>query len=141
MEKIRVLYVKPMEEPQVIEIANTLEVKQELVGGPIEAVYPSEEDMIALVCNEEGKYDESALPNRVLYDEESGMPYDVVHGAFLITGLTEDNFGSLDDKMLQKYKEKFRYPEAVIMQNGRIIIYSANPKIPVRVFAARKEGA
>ena len=55
-EKIKVVIVHPNEEARIEEIENTLEAKQEIVGGWIEAIYPYE-DSVALICNEEGGED------------------------------------------------------------------------------------
>ena len=55
-------------------------------------VYPFE-DPVGLIVNEEGKI--NGLPlNRALRDEDNEI-YDVIAGSFLVTGLTEDSFGSL----------------------------------------------
>ena len=103
-ERIRVLYVAPMEKPKLMTIDHTLEKLQELVGGYIDVMYPWPSDEVGLIVNDEGKMD-GAMPNRCLED------YDVIFGSFIITGLTEDNFGSLSDEMAEKYSAKFAHPE------------------------------
>ncbi len=90
-ETMRVLVVEPRRRPMVKEIETGLEALQKAVGGLIEAVYPFEEP-VAIVCNEECKLLELPL-NRALLDE-NGKVYDIIAGAFLVVGLTEDNFGS-----------------------------------------------
>ena len=76
-----------------------------MVGGYIQALFPYD-DPVALICHEEGKL--IGLPwNRPLRDDE-GMIYDIIAGTFLVTGLTEDNFGSLPQGMIEKYSEIFR---------------------------------
>ncbi|MBR2896105.1 MAG: DUF3846 domain-containing protein, partial [Oscillospiraceae bacterium] len=52
---ITVLLVNPYEVPKSIEIPADLSVYQKVVGGTIKAIYPSMEDPIALICNDEGK--------------------------------------------------------------------------------------
>lgn len=52
-ETLKIVLKKPNEEPEVIDIQNTLKAKQELVGGLIELVYLDKE--LLLVCNEERK--------------------------------------------------------------------------------------
>ena len=52
-ETLKIVLKKPNEAPEVMDIKNTLNAKQELVGGLIELVY-LDEDLI-LVCNEERK--------------------------------------------------------------------------------------
>lgn len=105
---MKVLRIQPLSFPEVIEIKDNLKSLQEEVGGYIEAIYPWE-DEVALICNEEGKINGELL-NRALYDEEGRM-YDIIAGTFLIVGLTEDNFGSLSDELINKYKTMFKRPE------------------------------
>ena len=116
-ETMRVLVVEPGNRPTVKEIETGLEPLQKAVGGLIEAVYPFEEP-VALVCNEEGKLLELPL-NRALLDE-NGKVYDIIAGTFLVVGLTEDNFGSLDDALLEQFQTRFRQPETFVYVNGRI---------------------
>ena len=66
-EKISVLLVNPGESPKMVEIDDTLEAKQKLVGGLIEQYMPFEDD-VAIICNEEGKLN-GMEPNRIIYSE------------------------------------------------------------------------
>ena len=103
-EKLKVLVVEPWKRPYAMEIPAGLESLQKMVGGLIQAVYPFEA-AVALICNDEGKL--LGLPfNRPLYDEDGEM-YDILVGTFLVVGLTEDDFGSLSDEMIEKYTEVF----------------------------------
>lgn len=105
-EKMKVLVVRPMEMPEVQEIDHTLSAMQELVGGTIQAVYPFD-DPVALVCNDEGKL--LGLPwNRALTDDH-GVPYDIVCGTFFVAGLKEDDFASLTEQQIEKYKDKYSH--------------------------------
>ena len=52
---ITVLLVNPYEAPKPIEIPAELSAYQKLVGGTIQAIYPSMEDPIALICNDDSK--------------------------------------------------------------------------------------
>ena len=89
---MKVLMVEPGKVPYETEIEGGLESLQEAVGGSIQAVYPYD-DPVALICNEEGKL--MGLPlNRSLTDE-NGEIYDIIAGNFILTGLSEDNFGDL----------------------------------------------
>ena len=106
--EIKVVVCRPNEKAELITIPNTLEAKQKLVGGWIEAIYPYE-DEVALVCNEEGKINGLDL-NRAIYDDECNI-IDIVAGTFFICGLTEDDFASLSDELAEKYLKKFLYPE------------------------------
>ena len=103
-EKITDLVVEPEKYPYSAEIPVGLESLQKIVGGTIQAVYPFE-DEAALICNDEGKL--LGLPlNRPLRNED-GVIYDIIVGTFLVVGLTEDDFGSLSEEMIEKYTEVF----------------------------------
>ena len=52
-KELRIVLKKVGENPEVMNIENTLEAKQKLVGGLIELVYLNED--LILVCNEERK--------------------------------------------------------------------------------------
>lgn len=65
--KISVLLVEPNKYPKMIEIDDTLEVMQTVVGGDIEEYMPFE-DEVAIICNEEGKVN-GLTPNRAVYGE------------------------------------------------------------------------
>lgn len=65
--KISVLLVEPNKYPKMIEIDDTLEAMQAVVGGDIEEYMPFE-DEIAIICNEEGKLI-GLPPNRAIYAE------------------------------------------------------------------------
>ena len=100
---MKVLVVEPLKECYTKEI-NGLKEMQALVGGYIQAVYPFE-DPVAVVCNEEGK--NLGLPfNRPLLDEH-GLPYDFICGTFFVAGLGAEDFASLTDEQIQKYKAMF----------------------------------
>ena len=116
-ETMRVLVVEPGKRPMVREIETGLEPLQKAVGGLIEAVYPFEEP-VAIICNEEGKI--MGLPlNRALLDE-NGKVYDIIAGTCLVVGLTEDNFGCLDDALLEKFQTRFRQPETFVCVNDHL---------------------
>jgi len=117
-DTITMLLVEPNEHPKVIEAKTGLEDLQQLVGGFIEVVYPFE-DPVGLIVNEEGKI--NGLPlNRALRDEDNEV-YDVIAGSFLVTGLTEDSFGSLTPEQIGKFEELFHQPEAFVKM-GRSIM-------------------
>ena len=103
-ETISVLVVEPGKTPYEKQISSGLESLQREVGGYIEAVYPYEEP-VALLCDEEGKLNGKEW-NRALRDDEGNI-YDVVAGTFLIVGLGDENFGSLSDEHMEKFKDRF----------------------------------
>lgn len=101
MDKIKGLLVEPYKLPKEIEINNTLEEKQHLVVGYIECVYPTNDDSVVFICNEEGKM--NGLPlNR-------DISYDIIAGTFLIVGDDYENgdFKSLTEEQILKYKIRF----------------------------------
>ena len=113
-----VLLVKPGMYPQAVKIGCELEDLQAAVGGDIEAVYPFGEE-VAIVCNENGKFNGSEL-NRSLRTEDGEM-YDILAGDFLITGLTEDDFGSLSPDLMQKFEEMFHQPESFVRMGKSVM--------------------
>lgn len=124
-ERITVLVVEPGEKPYVKEIESDLKSYQREVDGYIEVIYPFEE-LVALVCNEEGKVN-GLQPNRALRDGD-GRPYDIIAGTFLIVGLTEDDFGSLNEEQIRQFSEHFKTPEAFIQLDGKLIIVPMESK-------------
>jgi len=105
---IKVLFVKPNEEPEVINIRDDLKVMEELVGGSIEEYMPFD-DEVALICNEEGELRNLSV-NRNIYDE-NGTIMDVVHGNFFLckVEVISEVFESLSSYEIEKYKELFKY--------------------------------
>ncbi len=123
---MKVLLIEPNAAPQEKEIGGGLKSLQHEVGGLIEAVYPFD-DLVAIVCNEEGKL--NGLPlNRALRDED-GDVYDIIAGPFLITGLTENSFGSLTDEQVKTYSEMYKRPEMFVQTGGRITVIPVEPAV------------
>ena len=116
---MKILVIEPERKPEVREIDGELETMQGIVGGLIQATYPFG-DTVALIVNDEGKI--LGLPmNRGLRDE-NGRLYDIICGTFFICGLGEENFASLTDEQIQKYKKVFAVPELFVNLNGRLAI-------------------
>ena len=69
--KISVLLVEPNKYPKMVEIDDTLEAMQGVVGGDIEEYMPFE-DEVAIICNEEGKVN-GLTPNRAVYGEPQAV--------------------------------------------------------------------
>ena len=125
---IRVVMVEPMQEARIIEMGSTLSDMQKAVGGYIEGYYPFE-DMVCIVCNEEGKL--NGLPlNRAVRDKDGDIT-DIIAGPFFVCDCSGENFGSLSPEMAKKYQELFRYPEAFYHLNGKIEVVSARPNKPM----------
>lgn len=101
MEKIKGLLVEPYKLPYEVNIENTLEEKQKLVGGYIECTYLMDDDEVVLICNEEGKM--------LGMDLNRDIGHDIIAGPFLILGDNQDSgdFESLTEKQIDKYKKVF----------------------------------
>ena len=100
---MKVLVVEPQKPCRVQEIESLADMQQ-LVGGDIEAVYPFQE-LVAVVCNADGKA--LGLPmNRPLLDKDH-LPYDIICGTFFLAGLGQEDFVSLTDEQIQRYKSLY----------------------------------
>ncbi len=121
---LTVLCVEPGAVPYEKSIDPGLESLQSEIGGYIECVYPYD-DNVVLIVNEEGKINGMEL-NRSLCDED-GEIYDIIAGKFLVAGLSEDSFASLDEELIAKYKKLFEYPEVFVRIDGKIRSFSIIP--------------
>mgnify|MGYP000072988249 CR=1 FL=1 len=119
VKTISVLLIQPEKYPKMIEIENSLEAMQTVVGGDIEEYMPFD-DEVAIICNDEGKINGMPL-NRAVYDSEHQM-IDIIAGDFFIAyaPISSGKFLSLPDDMAKKYSEKFRYPEKFVRTNEGI---------------------
>ncbi len=100
------LLVAPGKEPKQVCFENTLENLQGFVGGWIESVSPFN-DNVAIICNEEGKLDGLPLNRTISTD----YFHDIIAGNFLVVGCNEENFCSLTEEQIDRYKEMFQEPE------------------------------
>ena len=114
MIKIKCLLVKPYELPKEIEIDNTLEAKQKLVGGYIEQAFLPKDDSVVLICNEEGKIN-GMKPNR-------DIGHDIIFGPFLIVGNDYENGGykSLTSEQILNYKIRFD-KHSIVQTENRVL--------------------
>ena len=96
-KELRIVLKKVGKKPEIMNIENTLDAKQKLVGGLIEVVGLTED--ILLVCNEEGKLD-NLLPN-LMFD------YDYIAGDCFFVGDDYKNgdFKSLTDEQIEKIQD------------------------------------
>lgn len=96
-KKLKVIFKEVGKDPVVMEIDDTLEAKQKLVGGLIEIV-PYKDDLL-LVCNEEGKI--TNLKPNLQFD------YDYIAGNCFIVGDDYENSGfkSLEDSQIEDIKK------------------------------------
>ena len=102
---MRIVIVEQGRKPYEAELERDLETMQHCVSGAIEVVYEPGRRDAALICNDEGKL--LGLPwNRALTDDH-GVPYDIVCGTFFVAGLKKDDFASLTEQQIEKYKDKY----------------------------------
>ena len=118
-KSITVLVVEPKKAPYLKEIIPELNVLQDEVGGYIQVVYPWKEP-VALICDDDAKLKGKDL-NRALRDEE-GQIYDVVAGTFLLVGISEDDFTSLDSDLVHQFTKMFELPEIFIRTEDKIVV-------------------
>lgn len=98
MSKIfRVVMVEPHEAPYELNITDQLEDLQETVGGMIEVI--GNGDGTLLVCNEESKL--------MGMDGNRRLNGDVIAGPFFVVGTDGENFRSLTDVEVERYKQRF----------------------------------
>ena len=118
---MKIIVIKPFQNPYVATIKGDLESMQKIVGGYIEAVYPFDDPEIALICNEEAKL-EGLPPNRALRDED-GNVYDIVCGTFFLCAAPPDSesFESLTEEQIDRYTRLFQRPEIFLRVNGEIV--------------------
>lgn len=101
---MKVLIVEPERPCRAQEIPDTLEAMQAIVGGHLQAVYPFREE-VALICNEDGK--NMGLPHNRPLTNDWGVPYDMICGTFFLAGVGAENFVSLTEEQIQKYKSLY----------------------------------
>lgn len=87
VNEIKVIIKEPGKEPEVKLIANTLEAKQQIVGGYIQVVPFTTQEYI-LICNEEGKL-EGLKPN-------IQIPGDIIVGTVIVVKDCGEEFGSVN---------------------------------------------
>lgn len=115
-----VLKISPGRKPERVTICRDLEAMQALVGGYIQAIYPYK-DLVALVCNEEGKL-LGMEPNRALWDPETNEMLDVICGTFFICGVGEEEFCSLKDEQVAHYTKLFLCPEMFLWTGDHLTV-------------------
>lgn len=124
---IRVILCKPDERAMVVEMEDSLEAMQNMVGGLIEEYMPWD-DEVAIICNDEGKM--NGLPlNRGIKDED-GHLQDIIAGDFFIcyAPIESERFLSMPPELEEKYLEKFELPEKFYSIDGEIDVIKYDPK-------------
>lgn len=130
---MNVLVVEPGFLPYAEEISGLSDMER-IVGGPIEAIYPFQEN-VAVVVNAKGSNDRLEF-NRSIPERSYGG----VFGTFFVCGLGEESFASLTPELMDRYKERFKKAEILVTMLGdRPVVleetakqkrYSGKPKRP-----------
>ncbi len=112
--KIRVLLVEPNELPLELQIENTTEAQERLIGGPLEICYLNNKDSMCLLCNKNARI-YNYKPNRFLTNK-------FIYGNFLIVGNNYDtgNVKSLTKKQVKYYQNYFGQ-SSIDKSNSRIV--------------------
>ena len=120
-KNISVILVRPMEEPKVIKIKDTMHDKEELVGGEISAIYPFDPN-VAIIANLNAKMYGADL-NRSIFDPVSGKLLDIISGDFFIACAdpVTESLMDLTEEMQEKYLKLFAEPERFQWENGRLV--------------------
>ena len=115
---MKILVCEPGKHPYVKDIEPGLKNLQAEVDGYIQALYPSESDNIAVVCNEEGLFrDDLAWKSTV-------EMYGPIKGTFFVCGLGFEDFTGLTDEQIEKYTKLFWTPEIFIpTPNGMVVLH------------------
>ena len=119
---MKILKIDPGKKPEIMDIENSLESMQSLVGGMIQAVYPFEEP-VAMICNDDGKLMDLEY-NRTLRDPESGIIYDIICGTMFLCGapINSDKFTDLTEQQLAYYSNYYKEPEVFLRTNLGIVV-------------------
>lgn len=125
-DKIRVVLVEPGKYAREAEIGTSLSELQEVCDGLIQTFYPFEE-MVCIVCNDEGKNNGMPL-NRAIKDTETGELIDIIAGPFFICDCSTENFGSLSQEQMNRFLEQFKNPERFYRIDGEIVAVPYEPK-------------
>ncbi len=124
-ETIKVVFCEPGKMATIAEIGTELTSLQKAVDGMIEAYYPFE-DTACIICNECGKIYGMEL-NRGIKQE--GELIDIIAGPFFICDASGENLGSLSPEQVDKYMNKFKYPEIFYKTEKGIVSVPYKPEI------------
>ena len=100
---MKILVVEPGKHPYEKEIEGTLKEMQKIVGGRIQALYPFR-DEVGVVCNDDGI--SLQMPFNRKIDEEC-----YIFGTFFVCGLGAEDFTSLPENLMEKYRKRFYSPQ------------------------------
>lgn len=131
---ISVVYCKPGEKAETVEMEEKLETMQAMVGGLIQEFFPFHSDTdprydnVALICNDEGKLMQMK-PSRAIFDED-GRVMDVIAGPFFIcyAPVESETFLSLPEDLKEEMRKKFDLPEHYYRSEEGLMVLKYDPK-------------
>lgn len=100
---MKILVVEPGKHPYEKEIECTLKEMQKIVGGRIQALYPFR-DEVGVVSNDDGILLQMPFNRKI--DEEC-----YIFGTFFLCGLGLEDFTSLPENLMEKYRKRFYSPQ------------------------------
>ena len=107
---MKVLLIKPMEHPQVVDIENSLKEFYRILDCDCIT------ECAALVTDDNGLFTEKPFSR---YIPELEQP---IKGNFFICGLGEEDFAELPQDLLQRFRERFWVPEAFVSMFGQMAV-------------------
>ena len=120
---MKVMIIEPRKRPRTIEIGNTLEDIQNIVGTDLGFLMHHDQPVV-IIYNESGE-SMGLVPNRPKYGENYNID-GVIHGTFIIVGLRNDSlpttppdnfidfFASIPDSALDGLTKFFKIPDLYI---------------------------
>lgn len=123
-EKIKVVLLEPGKIARVAEIDASLEGMQAVVGGEIDVSYLSDNSL--LIHNREGKQNGLSF-HRGIYTD-TGKLIDVIAGTAFVCDDSGEDFKDLSDEKIERYLNKFKYPERFFNVGGEITGIKHNPE-------------
>jgi len=122
--KIKVVLLEPNKIAKVAEIDASLEGMQAVVGGEIDVSYLSDNSL--LIHNREGKQNGLSF-HRGIYTD-TGKLIDVIAGTAFVCDDSGEDFKDLSDEKIERYLNKFKYPERFFNVCGEITGIKYNPE-------------
>lgn len=122
-EKIFVVLIEVGEQPKLVEVENTLERFQQMVGGYIEPVYFSrklQELGINVIVDEEGVL-KNKIPSAIMVD---GDRMQVLQGSVVLVGTNGEDFGGLTKEQIEILSNevlRFGDVEIDVKQDGEVL--------------------
>lgn len=115
-QAIDALIVEPGKVPYLKKINADIPSFVNIVGDRIFlSLYPYFQEPVVILVPTKGK------PNRALKDDD-GHIRDVLMGTFMIVGKEDRKFTSIAPKYIERFKEKFRVPDAFEEIDGRLVV-------------------